>query len=247
MTTTEDKARVLANSSEEAGAWLRALPSPQIGTHMSNDEFRVSISLRLGLPILQPHKCVCGTKVDEYAKHGLSCSIAAGTKARHEEGNNILQRSLKSAEIPSTREPPGCSGPDGKKPDGLTLVPWARGRSLLWDFTCSDTFANSYVNKTARELGWSARQAEQFKIKKYSHLREQFTFIPIAVETSGVFGKLGLKLLKEIGSKITEITKEKRATSYLFQRMGIAIQRGNVASILGTIPPSKNLSEFYYL
>lgn len=245
LVETVDKARFLANSSAETGAWLQALPSPQLGTHMSNDEFRVSISLRLGLPILQPHKCVCGTKVDKFTRHGLSCSKAAGTRPRHEASNNLILRALKSAEIPSTREPPGCSGPDGKKPDGLSLVPWARGRSLLWDFTCSDTFAPSYVQRSSRELGWVAKEAERKKFIHYDHLKEQFIFV--AAETSGVFGKHALKLLKKIGSKITEVTKEKRATSYLFQRISIAIQRGNVASILGTIPPSKNLTELYYL
>ena len=87
----------------------------------------------------------------------------------------------------------------------------------------------------------------RLKIDHYSHLASQFIFIPVATETSGVFGKLGLELIKKIGSKITEYTNEKRATSYLIQRISIAIQKGNVASILGTIPPSKDLSEIFYL
>ena len=119
------------------------------------------------------------------------------------------------------------------------LVPCARGRSLLWDFSCCDTFATSSVQRSSHELGWVAKEAEKKKFNHYNHLREQFIFVPVASETSGVFGKQGLKLLKEIGSKITKVTKEKRTTSYLIQRMSIAIQRGNVASILGTIPPSK--------
>lgn len=48
--------------------------------------------------------------------------------------------------------------------------------------------------------------------------REQFIFVPVSAETSGVFGKLGYKLLKEIGHKITEATGEKHATSYLFRK-----------------------------
>lgn len=47
-----DKARVLANSIKETGAWLEALPSSQLGTHLSNDEFRICLSLRLGSVIL---------------------------------------------------------------------------------------------------------------------------------------------------------------------------------------------------
>ena len=72
-----------------------------------------------------------------------------------------MQRALKSGEVPCLLEPPGCSRPDGKKPDGLSLIPWAKGKSLLWDYTCADTFALSYINKTAKEVGWAAKHAER--------------------------------------------------------------------------------------
>ena len=96
-------------------------------------------------------------------------------------------------------------------------------------------------------MGWAAKQAETRKFDHYANLRDQFVFVPVATETSGVFGKLALDLFKKIGSKISEKTHEKRATSYFIQRISLAIQRGNVASILGTLPPSKNLNEIYYL
>lgn len=242
-----DKARFSANLFKEAGAWLEALPSAQLGTHLSNDEFRISVSLRLGTQIVQPHKCVCGSKVDTFGRHGLSCTKASGTNPRHESFNNLIQRALKSAEVPSVREPPGCSRPDGKRPDGLTLVPWKKGKSLLWDYTCRDTFAQSYVNKTSIEPGYVAKQAEKYKYTIYNDLMDTFVFIPIASETSGIIGSIGLALIKKIGSMISRVTHEKRATAYLLQRLSVAIQRGNVASIMGTIPPSKNLGEIFYL
>lgn len=242
-----DKARFLANTFEETGAWLQAIPSPQLGTHLCNDEFRIAISLRLGSTIVQPHKCVCGSKVDKFGRHGLSCTKASGTRSRHEAVNDLIQRALKSAEIPSAREPPGCSRSDGKQPDGLTLVPWANGKSLLWDYTCADTFARSYVGRTSRDPGYAAKQAEDEKYRNYTNLMDQFIFVPVASETSGIFGKIGLQLLKKIGSKIKTVTQEKKATSYLIQRISVAIQRGNVASILGTIPKTKNLGEIFYI
>jgi len=152
MNEAVDKARFLTNSSKESGSWLHCLPSPQLGTHLNNDEFRISIGLRLGIAIVQPHRCVCGTKVNKYGRHGLSCSKASGTLPRHGSANDLIQRSLRSAEIHSKLEPTGCSRTDGKRGDGLTLIPWAKGKSLLWDFTCADTFANSYV-KTRIGLG----------------------------------------------------------------------------------------------
>src|ERR1700761_5130964 len=129
----------------------------------------------------------------------------------------------------------------------MSLVPWTRGRSLLWDYTCVDTFAQSYLNSTSKHIGSAAEKAERKKIDYYNQLANQFIFIPVASETSGIIGKLGLKLIKKIGSKITEVTNEKRSTSYLIQRCSIVIQKGNTASILGTIKPSQNLSEIFYL
>ena len=54
----------------------------------------------------------------------------------------------------------------------------------------------------------------------------------------------GLKFVKEIGSRITDISGDKRATNHLFKRLGISTQRGNAASIEGTV---RNIKELYYL
>ena len=71
--------------------------------------------------------------------------------------------------------------------------------------------------------------------------------VPIAVETLGSWGPEGLHFIKSIGKKIQDITGEKRATFYLFQRISVAIQRGNAASILGTAKPGQKLDEIFYL
>jgi len=37
---------------------------------------------------------------------------------------------LSAADNPSSKEPQGLCRSDGKRPDGLTLVPWQSGKSL---------------------------------------------------------------------------------------------------------------------
>jgi hypothetical protein len=44
--------------------------------------------------------------------------------------NSIINRSLTSIHVNSTLEPNGLSGDDGKRPDGMTLVPWIKGQQL---------------------------------------------------------------------------------------------------------------------
>jgi len=40
------------------------------------------------------------------------------------------------------KEPAGLSPDDGKRPDGVRLLPWARGKALAWDVTVPDTYAD---------------------------------------------------------------------------------------------------------
>ena len=42
----------------------------------------------------------------------------------------IVWRALTKADTPCTKEPPGLIRTDGKRPDGATLVPWARGKYI---------------------------------------------------------------------------------------------------------------------
>ncbi len=83
--------------------------------------------------------------VSEKATHGLSCRSSKGRWNRHSDANNILCRALTSAGYPSILEPTGLSRIDNKRPDGMTRVPWEKGLSLLWDFTCVDSLAPSRI------------------------------------------------------------------------------------------------------
>ncbi|KAJ4450342.1 hypothetical protein ANN_01762 [Periplaneta americana] len=61
--------------------------------------------------------------------------------------------------VPSILEPSGISRSDGKRPDGLTLVPWRVGKSLIWDSTCVDTLAPSHLSSTSKTPGSAAESA----------------------------------------------------------------------------------------
>ena len=159
----------------------------------------------------------------------------------------LIARALRSAEVPYILEPAGCSHQDGKHPDGLTLVPWARGKSLVWDFTCVDTYAPSHLPNTIRHQGAAATKAEDKKRRYYAFLEDRFIFMPVAIETTGIWGQEGLSFIKDIGQRIAATTGEPRSTIFLLQRLSIAVQRGNIASILGTLPPGKKFNEIYYI
>ncbi|XP_059054676.1 coagulation factor IX-like [Achroia grisella] len=97
--------------------------------------------------VCAPHKCPCGSDVDKLGHHGLSCQKSAGRFSRHAL-NDIIRRSLATVNIPSLLEPTGIARDDGKRPDGMSLIPWKMGRVLVWDATCADTLDPSHLYGT---------------------------------------------------------------------------------------------------
>ena len=62
-----------------------------------------------------------------------------------------------------------------------------------------------------------------------------YSFAPIAIETFGAMGKNTLSFLKELGHRVRRCTGEVKAKAFLLQRLSVAVQRGNTASVLGSV------------
>ena len=116
------------------------------------------------------------------------------------------------------------------------MVPWSRGRCLLWDATVPDTLAPSHLVGSAQEAGSAATAAENTKTRKYASLAVAHEFVPVAVETLGTWGTLGLAFINELGRRISAVNGDPRAASFLKQRLSLAVQRGNAVAVLGTLP-----------
>ena len=107
--------------------------------------------------------------------------------------------------------------------------------------------ARSHTTATSKEAGKAAEQAESTKTTTYSDLIGSYDFIPVAMETLGSWGPQGKKFVEAIGDRIALATGEKRAKYFLFQAISMATQRGNVISVMGTVPNSRKMDEIYYL
>ena len=193
------------------------------------------MGLCLGLPLCLPCVCLdCVAQIGELGTHGLSCQFSRGCHSRHASLNDIIRRSLVAAKVPCHLEPAGLYRSDGKRPDGASVVPWKRGRMLVWDATCVDTLAPSHRVLASSEAGAVADDAENRKKLKYSHLDPTHYFIPVAVETLGALGRDARSFLREVGHRVAESTGDPLAHEFLIQRVAVAVQRGNAASILGS-------------
>jgi len=45
---------------------------------------------------------------------------------------------------------------------------------------------------------------------------------------------MAIELIQEIGRRITTVTEDTKETTFLFQRLSVALQRGNAVSFHGT-------------
>jgi len=153
---------------------------------------------------------------------------AAGA-LRHSHLNDILWRAIKRAQMPAVKEPMPINlmRDDNKRPDGTTLLPWARGKPMAWDVTVPDTYAESHIGSTSTKPGAAAQKTAQNKIDKYSKLASTHIFYPFAIQTAGTWHQMATELTQEIGNRITTITEDTRETTFLFQRLSMALQRGN--------------------
>ena len=136
-----DRARLLASGAPHSGDWMLDPP------------VRIAVALRLGTTLCEPHLCHhCREIVDAKGLHGLVCRSGNGI-------NDVVWRSFGRAKIPAQKEPLGLSRNDGKRPDGVTIIPWKRGLCLTWDVTVPDTYmyAMSHLAHTSINAGKLSR------------------------------------------------------------------------------------------
>ena len=79
-----------------------------------------------------------------------------------------------------------------------------------------------------------ATDAEARKKERYALLSKSHHFVPIAIETSGALGPDALSLLTDISRHQQSMTYDHQSLPFLLQRVSIALQHGNAASVLGT-------------
>jgi hypothetical protein len=127
-----------------------------------------------------------------------------------------------------------------KRPDGMSLIPWSRGRCVVWDVTAPDTLAPSHVQASATNAGAAAAKAETSKNAKYSSFATTHIFIPLAFETFGAWGEQAQRFVSDLGKRVSAVTGDVRESMYLRQRLSLAIQRGNALSLRGTMTMDKS-------
>ena len=125
-------------------------------------------------------------------------------------------------------------------------MPWEDGKQLVWDVTCVDLPAPSRIeNGSVANPGTAAEYAEELKTAKYVCLTDKgYIFQPLAFEIQGGVEPSTSTFLKNLCKKLSVFNQENRAGSFFRQRLSLAIQADNTASVVGTVRDEDHLTNF---
>ena len=126
---------------------------------------------------------------------------------------------------------------DGKRPDGVTMIPWKISKQLVWDVTVVDALAPSRLNQGSLcNPGTTATEAEARKIEKYRELIDNgYIFQPVALEVEGSLTESSEIFITRVCKILYRSHDNQRAGSFLKQRISMTLQIGNAACVLGTV------------
>ena len=86
---------------------------------------------------------------------------------------------------------------------------------------------------------------EKKKKKKYTSLSPGLSFTPIAVETLGRWDAEGARFIADIAHRLTDATGDPKAPNFLWQRLSIAVQRGNATCLKLCLPAGLDFNEIF--
>ena len=104
--------------------------------------------------------------------------------------------------------------------------------------TWAPTYIRLHLISTPMPLTSAAAElAATRKEVKYAGIVGRHMFEPIAVETLGVFNVSAVRLLNDLGRRISSISGGTRETSHLYQRVSVLVQRFNAVLLHDSLVP----------
>src|SRR6218665_941547 len=85
-----------------------------------------------------------------------------------------------------------------------------------------------------RGSGAAAEIAAERKSAKYTAILPAYCFAPLSFETLGPINHEGMAFFNNLGHRLAQITGDSRETTFLYQRLSVAIQHFNALAFHGT-------------
>ena len=231
-----DVQRLQSLKLQHSGAFLHAIPSSWRFA-LSNDQFKIAVRLRLGVPFDIPAHitCICGVPATNI--HMQTCNRESST-TRHNAVRDILHNATKWARLQSSKEETLLTG------DRLDLVVKFENSVHYYDVTVINTCQLRYLKTNASNYQ-PFTDAQETKMKHYRNVINNMPvsskFIPLPFSTFGGFSNAAvdaLKLLVNSGPMYPppDANAYTRNPHVYFQHaIAASIQRENAISVMSRL------------
>jgi len=170
---------------------------------MDNATVHIAVGLRLGVPIVRPHICVCGTEVAVNGHHDVTAQddIHATIKSTRfcvvhltPPVHMQLERHTRSVGEMTT--------------DQMEQIRF-RGRGAVVGLRRHlPQHISTVICASQQQEGWfcsnGSRTEETSQVP--GHYITSVDFIPVAIESSGVWGQHAMELVSEIGRRLNKLS-----------------------------------------
>ena len=199
---------------------------------------------RLGIPLMSAGDCRapnCSTPQDELGDHALHCRDDHGMKgSRHDRIRDAIYKVAQHASFNPQKEMPGIVPGSLSRPADIFVGNWVDGRKIAFDVSVTSPVQEAVLFQAAQRpaAAIEARKQTKMRIHRDNCQAQGIFFQPLVVESFGGWDSDALVFLKELGRQDARRWGKDSALEikFLFQRLSIALQRGNAALLLDRDP-----------
>ena len=195
---------------------------------------------RLGIPFLQQTECpslLCDNVQDDLSDHAMHCNDDHGIRAgRHDRIRDRIHEEAQRASLNPTKELPGIVPGSNSRPADIYVPHWPDGRRVAFDVSVTSPTQEALLPRAAEAAATAieARKASKNRTH-FEHCRAQGVFFqPLVVESFGGWDPVATSFLKQLATVEARRWGKSPATEikHFFQRLSIALQRGNAAVLI---------------
>ena len=134
---TRSRALALSSATYHAGDWLNVIPSPSLGLHLQDREFRFCLQYWLGLQMFEDYGIcpVYQSGADRFGDHQVGCGGNPDRMYRHNSVRDVVYSAAQSAALAPRREVPSLIPGSQSRPADVYLPNWHRGCPAALDIT----------------------------------------------------------------------------------------------------------------
>ena len=241
---TRSRALAMSSALPHAGDWLNVVPSPALGLHLQDREFRLCLGYWLGLRLMNhatPCPCCSTGKIaDPLGDHHVGCGGNGGRIHRHDSLRDALFAAAQSAALAPRKEVPALIPGSASRPADVFLPNWNRGRPAALDVTVISTLQDLTVAGAAATQGHALRIGEERKLAAHQSDCQAtgISFVPLVVESLGGWCEEAVHTIGRIGRLLGQRSgvPPAESTRHLFQRLSVCLWRGNATMWLERLP-----------